>query len=550
MQTAADVRAADEGCYFDPGAAERVRVFFDKFLRHSKGRWAGKPFGLLDWQWHDVVRPLFGWKRADGKRRFRRAYIEIPKKNGKSTLCAGFGLYFLVADGEAGAEVYSAAADRDQAAIVHNEAAEMVKASPELSSHIQVVQATKRLVFPRTRSVYKALSAEAPTKEGLNIHALIFDELHAQPNRVLWDTLEYGGAAREQPMVLAITTAGWDRHSICWEVHSYARQILDGALDATEFFAYIRAADEGDEWTDPVTWRKANPSLGITIDETEFSEACEQAKAMPTKENAFKRYRLNIWTEQEVRWLPMAKWDACGGEDVDPKTLLGKPCFAGLDLSTTTDVTAFAMVFRLTDGRYAVLPHFWVPRESAQSREKKDKVPYLTWARQGFVTLTDGEVVNYDYIRAAVSGPGALEADAAERAKAAGWPAEGFAEQYMIREIAFDRFNASQLVTQLTGDGHEMVPFGQGFVSMGAPARELEKLVTAGKLVHFGNPVLRWMASNCCAEIDAAGNIKASKKKSTEKIDGIIALLMGLGRAIVSEPEKKSVYESRGVLRL
>ena len=379
-----DEKAVAAGCWFDIEAAERVRAFFRRFLRHSKGKWAGQPFELLEWQWRDVVAPLFGWKRPDGTRRFRKAYIEVPKKNGKSTLCAGLGLYLLVGDNEPGAEVYSAAADRDQASIVYNEAASMVRASPELSSHLLVTDSRKTIGFPRTSSIYKALSSEVPTKEGLNIHGLIFDELHAQKTRDLWDSLTYGGAAREQPLLIAITTAGWDKNSICYEQRRYAEQVRDGVIEDWSFFGYISAAGEDDDWTDPKLWERVNPSWGVTISADEFAEAANEAQSSPTKENTFKRYRLDIWTEQDIRWLPLERWDAC---DAVPGVLDGRACFGGLDLSSTTDITAFVLLFPANDssGLIPVLPFFWIPEENARKRERRDKVPYLTWAREGLI---------------------------------------------------------------------------------------------------------------------------------------------------------------------
>jgi phage terminase large subunit-like protein len=507
IRTPVDERAVAEGCWFDLAAAERVRTFFRRFLRHSKGQWAGEPFELLDWQWEDVIAPLFGWKRGDGTRRFRRGYIAVPKKNGKSTAFSGLSLYLLCADNEPGAEVYSAAVDRDQASIVYNEAANMVDASPHLASRLKVVRSTKRIVFHRNRSVYKALSADVPAKEGLNAHAVLIDELHAQKTRELWDTLRYAGASRRQPLHLSITTAGYDRHSICWEQHVYAEKVLEGIIEDTSFFAYISAAAEDDDWTDPEVWKEANPSFGITISAEQFAEDCREAQESPAKENSFRRYRLNQWTEQDVRWLSMAKWDACSAP---PGDLEGRDCYAGLDLGTTTDLSALVLVFPEEDDRYSVLPFFWVPAEGARQRERRDRVPYLQWIREGYIEATEGDVVDFDVIRKRINE---------------------LAERYDIREIAVDRWNAVQLATQLDGDGFEIVAFGQGYASMNWPTKKLEELVLGGKLAHGGHPVLRWMASNVAIQQDAADNWKPSKKKSSDRIDGIVALIMAVDRA-------------------
>jgi phage terminase large subunit-like protein len=507
----ADERAVSEGCTFDLQAAERVRTFFRKFLRHSKGKWAKQPFELLDWQWQQIVAPLFGWKRADGSRRFRRGYIEVPKKNGKSTLFSGLSLYLLAGDGEQGAEIYSAAVDRDQASIVYNEAANMVDSSPALASRLSVVRSTKRITFQRTRSFYKALSADVPAKEGLNAHAVLIDELHAQKTRELWDTLRYAGASRGQPLHLSVTTAGFDRLSICWEQHEYAEHVLSGLIEDSAFFPYISAAAQDDDWTDPEVWQKANPSFGITLSDDQFAEDCREAQESPAKENSFRRYRLNQWTEQDVRWINMDKWDACAGITAD---LDKKECFGGLDLSSTTDLSAFILVFP-ADGWFDVLAWFWVPEEGAKRRERRDRVPYSQWIRDGYIEATPGEAIDYDRIRQKVKELG---------------------EQYFIRSIAIDRWNATQLSTQLDGDGFEIVAFGQGFASMNWPTKKLEELVLSGRLRHGGNPVLRWMAGNASLETDAADNWKPSKKKSRERIDGIVALIMGLERASTVHP--------------
>lgn len=520
--TEADEKAVLDGCRFDINAAERVRTFFRQFLRHSKGEWARQPFELLDWQWREIIAPLFGWLRADGTRRYRRGYIEVPKKNGKSTLFSGLSLYLLAGDREPGAEIYSAAVDREQASIVFREAANMVETSASLASHLNVVRSTKRITFPRTRSFYRALSADVPAQEGLNAHAVLIDELHAQKTRQLWDTLRYAGASRRQPLQLAITTAGFDRHSICWEQHDYAMKVLDGTIEDTSFFPFISAADQEADWTDPEVWREANPSFGITIDAGQFAEDCREAQESPAKENSFRRYRLNQWTEQEVRWLKMEKWDAC---DDAPGCLKDKHCFAGLDLSSTTDVTSLVLVFP-EENRFSVLPFFWIPEEGAKQRERRDRVPYPQWIKQGLIEATPGEVIDYDRIRAKINE---LE------------------KEYDIREIAIDRWNATQLATQLEGDAFTVAAFGQGYASMNWPTKKLEELVLAGKLAHGGHPVLRWMASNVSIETDAADNWKPSKKKSVERIDGIVALIMAIGRATTQPPPFRSIYETRVV---
>lgn len=458
------------------------------------------------------MRPLFGWKRADGTRRYREAYIEIPKKNGKSTLAAGVALFLLFADGEVGAEVYSAAGDKEQARIVFRDATGMRAASAELRRRSRAYKDT--IVSHLTASRYQVLSADAPTKHGLNAHGIVFDELHVQPNRELWDTLTTGGAARRQPLTIALTTAGVDRRSICWEKHDYALKVRDGEVEDLAFLPVVYAADEADDWRDPTVWAKANPNLGVSVKPDWFRDQVTKAEESLAYLNTFKRLHLNLWTESVIRWLPPDRWLACAGAG-DRAALEGRSCFAGLDLSTTTDVTALVLLFPGADGVYDILPFFWAPSAALRLRARRDRVPYDVWAQQGHLEATEGNVVDYDVIR--------------ERVR-------DLADRYRITEIAYDRWNASQLVTQLQGDGATLVPFGQGFQSMSAPCKELEKLVIGAKLRHGNHPVLSWMAANTVLVTDAADNWKPAKNKSKERIDGIVALLMALGRAMVQEP--------------
>jgi phage terminase large subunit-like protein len=520
------------GYRFDEEAASRACGFFEDLLIHVKGEWAGRPFVLEKWQ-REIVRNLFGWKRPDGTRRYRIAYIEVPKKNGKSTLVAGIGLYLLTADGEPGAEVYSAAADREQAAIVFSTARSMVEASPELAAHCETYH--RSIVVPRTGSSYKVLSADVPTKHGLNPHGILFDELHAQPNRELWDTLVTGGAARRQPLVVAITTAGFDRKSICYELHEHALKVQDGVIKDDAFLPVIYSAGTEDDWTDPKVWKRANPSLGISVKFDFLSEECERAKENPRKQNSFRRLHLNQWTEQSMRWIDMNVWGECKG-DVDPEELAGRTCFAGLDLSRSTDLSAFVLLFppeeredesegaagqpgpgdqplaRPKREPYKVLAYFWMPEENIAQRVRRDRVPYDLWVRHGVIEATEGNVIDYDVIRKRINE---------------------LSLRFEIREIAYDRWGATQLSTQLQGEGLMIVPFGQGYASMSPAAKAFEKLLLGRQLAHGGNPVLSWMASNVAIKRDPADNIKPDKAKSSDRIDGIVALVMAVGREMV-----------------
>jgi len=460
--------------------------FFETILVHTKGEWSGIPFALLDWQRDEIIGPLFGTLNDDGTRQYRTAYIELPRKSGKSEMAAGVALYLLFADGEPGAEIYGAACDREQASIVFNVAAEMVKRSPVLRKRAKIVDSRKRIVVPSTGSFYRAIPADAAGSHGFNASGIIFDELHAQPNRDLWDVLSTSTGARRQPLLFAITTAGYDRHSICWEQHDYAEKVQSGVIDDPSFFAYIRSAPEDADWTDPAVWEACNPGLGVTVKREYLEQQARKAQETPAYENTFRRLHLNQWTRQEERWLPLEKWDACA-EPVDAETLRGRECYAGLDLASTTDIAAFVLVFPNEDNTYDVLSHFWVPEESMAIRSRRDRVPYEVWCREGYIQATEGNVIDYATVLATI---------------------DDYAQRYDIQELAYDRWGATQLVQQLQDRGMEVVPVGQGFASMSAPTKELLNVVLSQRLRHGGNPVLRWMADNMVVRQDPAGNIK------------------------------------------
>lgn len=458
-------------------------------------------------------------------RRYRVAFIAVPRKNGKSFLAACVALYLLFCDCEPGAEIYSAAADRDQAALIFDVAKQMIESEPALAKRCEVYR--RSIVVPSTSSVYRVLSSDAPTKHGLNPHGVIFDELHTQPNRELYETLETGTGARRQPLILIMTTAGYERESICYEKWQYALKVRDGIVKDDSLLPVIFAADERDDWTSPRTWKKANPNLGVSVKRRYLEDQCKEAEEQPAKENTFRRLHLNQWTEQAVRWMPMDKWDACGLIPFTFDDLLGEECYGGLDLASTADIAAFAMLFPPTDERpmWCNLWRFYVPEEAATKRSRRDGVKYTEWIREGLIQATPGQVTNYDFVRNDIRRLG---------------------EQFNIREVAFDRWNATQLTTQLAEDGFEMVAFGQGFQSMSAPTKELMKLVLSKTYAHGGNKVARWMASNVAAKQDPAGNLKMDKAKSLDKIDGLVASAMALGRAMV-HPTGGSIYDTEGI---
>lgn len=505
-------------------------VSFIECLCHTKGTWAGKPFDLIDWQ-EKIIRDIFGILKPDGYRQFNTAYVEIPKKQGKSELAAAIALLLCCADGEERAEVYGCAADRQQAAIVFDVAADMVRMNPALKKRCKILASQKRLIYEPTNSFYQVLSADAYSKHGFNVSGVIFDELHTQPNRKLYDVMTKGsGDARTQPLYFLITTAGNDENSICYQVHQKAIDIMKGRKHDPRFYPVIYGASQDEDWSSPEVWKKANPSLGITVKMEKVKDAYNSAKENPAEENTFRQLRLNQWVKQDVRWMPMDKWDSCAFP-VDPNELRGRDCYGGLDLSSTTDITAFVLVFPRRDDSegYTLLPYFWIPEDNVDLRVRRDHVPYDIWKQQGYLQTTEGNVVHYGFIEHFIDDLG---------------------KKYHIREIAFDRWGAVEMVQNLEGMGFTVVPFGQGFKDMTPPTKELMRLTLEKKIAHGGHPVLRWMMDNIYIRTDPAGNIKPDKAKSTEKIDGVVATIMGLDRAIRNEDNGDSIYDGRGLLML
>jgi len=507
---------------FDKDSADKGIEFFEEYLVHIKGEWAGQKLEL--WSWQDkFIRELFGWKREDGTRKYRQAYIEVPRKNGKSTLCAGIALYLLFADGEAGAEVYSAAADREQAHIVFDVARQMVLRNEYLSSKASCYQTSVSVAS--TASRYKSLSADADTKLGFNSHGVIFDEIAVQKHSKLYDALKTSTHASRQPLMIMITTAGIaDKNSIGWEMADYARKVKDGVIKDESFLSVIYSADKEEDWTDEKVWKKVNPSYGICVKPEALKEECDRAKQSPAAQNSFRRFYLDQWVEQAERFIDMGVWDA-NADAVDPLELQHAPCFAGLDLSSTIDVSAFVLLFPPeNEGElWEVLPYFWIPAENVQKRVERDRVPYDSWIRDGWIEATEGNVVDQSVIRRRIAE---------------------IADEFEIMEVPVDPWNSQQLQTQLMGDGFNVVPFRQGFYSMNAPTKELMALLMSGQIRVGENPVLRWMAANMAVAMDAAGNYKPAKDKATDRIDGIVALIMALGRAMQNEDEG-NVYEDR-----
>ena len=514
--------------HYDKAKADRAVKFIEN-LCHTKGKWAGKRFWLLPWQ-EQLIRDIFGIVKPDGYRQFRTAFVEICKKVGKSELAAAVALYLLYADNEPSAEVYGAAADRQQASIVFDVARQMVEMSPALLKRSKLMTATKRIVNYGNSGYYQVLSAEVGGKHGFSVSGLVFDEIHTQPNRQLYDVLTKGSSdARQNPLHFIITTAGTDRHSIAYELHTKAVDILEGRRVDPTFYPVVYGLKDDEDWEDEANWYKVNPSLGYTVDIERLRDAYREAKQNPADEVTFKWLRLNMWVSSTVAWIPDAIFMK-GNEEIDLAALEGRDCYGGLDLSSTGDITALVLMFppRDEDEKYILLPFFWVPEETIPQRVKAASVPYDIWERQGYLLSTEGNVIHYDFIEKFIND---------------------LAEKYHIVEIAVDRWNATQMIQNLEGDGFTMVPFGQGFASMSGPTKDFYRLLMEGKIIHGGHPVLRWMAGNVVVDTDPAGNIKVTKAKSKEKIDGIVAAIMALDRCIRNQTEPQgSVYDERGLL--
>lgn len=513
--------------HYDKKKADRAVTFIEN-LCHTKGKWAGTPFWLLPWQ-EQLIRDIFGIVKPDGNRQFRTAFVEICKKVGKSELAAAVALYLLYADNEPSAEVYGAAADRQQASIVFDVAKQMVEMSPALMKRSKLMGATKRIVNYGNAGYYQVLSAEVGGKHGFSVSGLVFDEIHTQPNRQLYDVLTKGSSdARQNPLHFIITTAGNDRHSIAYELHTKAVDILEGRRVDPTFYPVVYGLKDDDDWEDEANWYKVNPSLGYTVDIERLRDAYREAKQNPADEVTFKWLRCNMWVSSTVAWIPDAIYMR-GNESIEAASLEGRDCYAGLDLSSTGDITALVLIFppRGKNEKYVLLPYFWIPEETIPRRVKANSVPYDIWEKQGYIMATEGNVIHYNFIEKFIMD---------------------LAEKYHILEIAVDRWNATQMIQNLEGEGFTIIPFGQGFSSMSAPTKEFHRLLMEGRIIHGGNPVLRWMAGNVVIDTDPAGNIKVTKAKSKEKIDGIVAAIMALDRCIRQEGQSGSVYDERGLL--
>lgn len=529
-----DRLAIARGYYFDEAEGERVIRFIEKICRLSQGKWSGKPMILLDWQ-KDFLMRLFGWRQADGRRRFRRFYLEVSKKNGKSALLSALCLYFVLADRyvapdgstvkDGAPEVHINACTREQATIIYREASRMVAASPGLSRRLKVLGNAKRILDPEANGLVQANSADVAGSDGKNASVVIFDELHRQPNRDMWDVWEYAGAARDQPLLGSITTAGETEDGVWYEQRKYSEDVNAGLIDDITHLGVVYRAMPDDDLDDPATWRKANPSLGVTIDEAAFEREYREAKSNPHKWANFLRLRLNIVIRSDKAFFDLAAWDACQGK-IAPVD--GREWFGGLDLSQNQDLTAFMKLVlpEDEDGPYDVVPKFWLPEENINRLESQHQLPYRAWAEAGLITLTPGKVIDYEFIRREIN-------EAASEGECKG--------------LYVDPYNAAKLAMELKDqDGLPVEYVRQGYLSLSGPTKELLRLILSGRIRHGGHPILRNHVANAIAEQDAAGNVKLSKSKSKSKIDGAAALTNSVAGLLSGQLEDEEVSEDGG----
>lgn len=516
--------------YFDKTTADAAVEFFPRFLHHVDGEWAGQPFHLADWQAHHT-RQIFGWRRKNGTRRYRFVRGWVPRKNGKSSWGAGLGHLLTIGDGEPGAQVYCHALNMDQASVVYEMAAKMVSLSDELNKLYEVTK-TGMLCTAAMNAAYRPLTGESFGKHGLNPHANIGDEVHAWKNGNLHTFLIQGMGARRQPLDITISTAG-EIKTYGYDLYQSSRAIFDDASLDPETYVFIYEAPAEADWTDPKVWAAANPNLGISLKREFLERECKRAVQSPRLENDFKRYHLNIWVEQSKRWFPMHRWADNTAEPKQPhywKTLPqrfmggGRPAFVGLDLGSTSDITAAVWVFPADaefGGRVTLIPRFWVPEDTVNDRDSP-RTPYRRWVSDGAMLTTPGNVTDYDFIEEAI------------KADASAFGCAG---------LAYDPWNATQLSNHLQDEGLPATEYRQGFSTMAAPSKELERLFISGQLEHGNHPVLEWMFGNATSKKDPAGNIKPDKEKAAEKIDGVVAAVMGVGLMNAAQAERPKEFQ-------
>lgn len=522
------------GLWFDEKAGERAVRWIEKFCRHHKGEWAGKPLVLEPWQ-RFIVMCLFGWKRRDGTRRFRKAWIEVPRKNGKTELAAAIAMFLLVADAEPGAEVYITATKKEQALICHEAARGMVRHSPRLKEHVFVPKAKRSNLVCRD-SKMEVLASDYGTLDGLSPHGDVRDEVHAWTDHGLAGVLNTAMGSRRQPMTLEITTAGtYDKDGVGWQHHEYALEVLEAKFDDDRQFSFVACLDDGDDPWDPKVWAKANPNLNVSLKLDYVTEQADEARHNPRLANDFLRLHCNRWTHQVERWLNVERWNECDATPLDLAAYASAACYLGLDLSRTTDLTAAVFVFVLPvqegEPTIALLPLFWLPQARLDDERLRGETRYHDWVARGFLTVTPGDVVDYAFIRRGVR-------DVVAKLK-------GF------RECGFDPYNATQISTELQSDGLTMVEVRQGPPSLSEACKFLERRTLERKVLHGGNPIMAWCVGNAVVRSDANGNIAPDKARAKSKIDGVSAAVTALARYVVAPQRPKvSRYETRGFRRV
>lgn len=514
--------------YFDRRAAYNAIRFFENEIYHVKGPKAGQKLVLERWQ-RRFLRRLYGWKRRDDRtRRYRVAFMFVPRKNGKSLLGAGCALYGLFGDGELGAEVVSAAVDKNQARVIFDVAAQIVQMNPRLSAKCTVYKGS--IIVHSTASKYTVLSADVENKHGSNPSTIVFDELHTQPDGRLVEVLKTGIGARAQPLQVYFTTAGYDKNSVCYEYYERAKQALSGETYDPTFLGVIYEATADDikegGWKREEVWRKANPCFGVSINPVSFMENFNDALRNRREENSFKRLSLNIWTEIEEVWLDMDQWDLCGVEKFGPEAFEGKICVGGIDISRKIDITAFVLIHMNDDGVVYSEPHFWIPKDGPWRKNDRVRDQYLAWIDSGFFKTTPGPVIDLGFVAKDI---------------------EEICKGRKVKELAYDPWRAEELATKLDSKGFKMVEIHQSFSRMSEPSKLLEALLVSSDLRHGGNPILTWMARHAAVDENAQGDIMPSKVESKSRIDGITALVLALSRVIVIKPKKKSRYETEGL---
>lgn len=531
------IATASPGEWFDAKAAVHAIEFFPECLQHIEGKFSGFQFHLEKWQ-QAIISCLFGWKRADGSRRYREAFIGIPRGNGKTPLAAGICIYALLCDGEPGAQIYGAASTVDQAALLFRQAKGMIEREPELDGRCSINRSYKSIALKSDfASVYRVVSSDTGGKHGYVPHLVICDELHEWVGRDLMDAFEsaFAKAGRRQPLLLHITTRDFDRPSICNDKWAHAEKVRKGSIEDSAFLPILFQAGDRDKWQDEKTWEKCNPNIDVSVDRLSLSRMCEKAKNEPSYENTFKRLHLNMKTTQRNAWPTYEDWLKTNADVTDPlawrkeqmQLLAGRKCYAGFDLSQVRDITALVLLFPDGNGGYINLPWFWIPGESADIAERRDRVPYSAWARQGFVEFTGGNAVDYTRIREVLNE---------------------LAAKFDLVEVAGDPYNAHQLSQDLMKDGFNIIHVRQAMVSMSPGTKELDRLAANHKMHHGQNPVLRWMAGNVEIEEDKRENRMPKKSSENARIDGIAATIIALVRAMADESTGQSVYATRGLV--